>query len=276
MNFAALFSGGDFRFQLGLRRGSPAEFFRPVDPALTAQRRQWLRHGGDRYLYSAMRPDGLPLLEECRALAAEWGVPSSLETGAGTSLPSVPPEEQCARLGEVWEPDFLLVRAAGDFPLLGGCVCFPSSWSLPDKIGRSVAAIHGEVPGLNAALGRGIDTLLGKLTPDTAWFRHNWGLSRSPELNQHPSRRLPRLDSGVTTGEVWLRVEHQAFTALPASGGILFSIRITMHPLTEVRQDAEASARLVRALRTMPEEVARYKGLATVRERLTKLLEEGG
>lgn len=276
MNFAALFSEGDFRFQLGLRRGSPSEFFQSADPALTAERRQWLSHGGgDRYLYSVLRPDGLPLLEECRALAAEWGVPSPVETGAGTALSPVPPEEQCARLGEIWEPDFLLVRAAGDFPLLGGCVCFPSSWSLPDKIGRSVAAIHGEVPGLNAALGRGIDTLLGKLTPGTAWSRHNWGLSRSPELNQHPSRRLPRLDAGVTTGEVWLRVEHQAFTALPASGGILFSIRITMHPLTQVGQDAEASARLVRALRTMPEEVARYKGLAAARERLTELLEGG-
>ena len=91
--------------------------------------------------------------------------------------------------------------------------------------------IHGPVPGLNAQLGRSIDTFLAKLTPGAAWLRHNWGLSRSPELNQHPSRPLPRLDDSAALADAWLRVEQQALMALPASGGVLFAIRIAMHPL---------------------------------------------
>ncbi|MES2707078.1 MAG: heme-dependent oxidative N-demethylase subunit alpha family protein [Verrucomicrobiota bacterium] len=140
------------------------------------------------------------------------------------------------------------------------------------KWGLGVAAIHTAVPGLNASLGRSIDTLLARLTPGSAWFRHNWGLSRSAERNQHPSRSLPRLDAGVTLEEVHLRVEHQALVALPESGGILFAIRIASHPLTDVRRDPEASSRLVRALRTMPADVAAYKGLADARGRIAALM----
>jgi hypothetical protein len=60
---------------------------------------------------------------------------------------------------------------------------------------------------------------------------------------------------------------------LPGSGGILFGIRIAMHPLAAVRADPIASRRLGRALRTMPEAVARYKGLETGRARVLDLLE---
>ena len=105
-----------------------------------------------------------------------------------------------------------------------------------------------------------------------AWLRHNWGLSRSPELNQHPSRPLPRLDKSVTLADVWLRVEQQALVSLPASGGVLFGIRISMHLLAEVKQDATTAGRLARALRTMPAAVAAYKGLATARECVADLL----
>ena len=34
---------------------------------------------------------------------------------------------------------------------------------------------------------------LARMKPGISWERINWGLSRSPELNQHPSRKLPRL-----------------------------------------------------------------------------------
>ncbi|MES2707077.1 MAG: hypothetical protein V4726_10795 [Verrucomicrobiota bacterium] len=136
MNFSDLFTDGDHRFQPGLRRGQPADFFRPSDPALTAERRQWLGSESGRSLYSALLPGGVPLLREFRALAVEWGaIPAEteepeMETGkpSASPVPGTPPEA-CARLGEILEPDFLLVRAGGEFPLLGGCVCFPSSWS---------------------------------------------------------------------------------------------------------------------------------------------------
>jgi hypothetical protein len=143
---------------------------------------------------------------------------------------------------------------------------------LDEKLGQPVEFIHGPVPGLNADLGAAIHKFLAALKPGAASLRHNWGLSRSPELNQHPGRKLPLLDATVSAEEVWLRVEHQALIALPKSGGILFGIRVVNHPLNEVKANLLAAARLGRALETMPEEMARYKNLATVRGRILQLL----
>lgn len=272
------FSEGDHRFQIGLRRGQPADFFRPTNSALLDERRDWLSEsGGARSLYAGLLSEGMPMLDECLHLAQAWGsiTPEAaarcMEAGSSSTLR---PAECCARLGENWEPDFLLVRADDGFALAGGCVCFPSAWSLEGKAGLPLAAIHSVVPGLNASLGQGISILLSRLTPGTAYLRHNWGLSRSPELNQHPIRNLPRLTSGVTLGEIWLRVEHQSLVLLPESGGILFGIRISMHPLTEVCQDTVAAERLARSLLSMEEDVAAYKGLASCRAKVAALLAE--
>lgn len=273
MSLADLFGDGDYRFHMALRRGTAAEFFAPTKQreSPTAERRRWLR--AEPHTYSACLPACVPLLDECIALARSWVTLSDddhARVAAGEAA-----SERCLRLGEKWEPDFLLLKAGEDkqFRLLGGCVCFPSSWTLADKIGRPLDFIHGSVPGLNEQLGRSIDSFLARLTPDAAWLRHNWGLSRSPELNQHPRRALPPLDCSVTLRDVWLRVEHQALVALPQSGGVLFGIRVAVHPLAEVNEDSQAAVRLARALRTMPDAVASYKGLITARQRILHLLE---
>jgi hypothetical protein len=148
-------------------------------------------------------------------------------------------------------------------------------WRLDEKMGRPLCFVHDAVPELNAQLGRSITSVLQALKPESAWLRHNWGVSRSAELNQHPSRRLPRLDASVALEDVWLRVEHQALVALPKSGGILFGIRIATHPLAEVKADAIARGRLAHALKTMPENIAVYKGIAAARGRLLEFLEDG-
>jgi hypothetical protein len=270
MYLVELFADEDYRFHMGLRRGSPADFFRPTSAhaALLAERKSWL--ADKTQTCSAFRPECAELLSECIALATEWKSitdEQQIELGGCRTLET---RGQC--LGKIWEPDFLLLGAGTAFQLLGGCVCFPSSWNLLEKIGRPLEFIHDPVPGLNTELGRGIDSFMSRLTPGTAWLRHNWGLTRSPELNQHPSRNLPRLDSSIGLNEVWLRVEHQALVALPRTRGILFAIRVAHHSLTEVKQHAAAAERLGRAVRTMPEPVAVYKGIAAARERICVLL----
>ena len=56
--------------------------------------------------------------------------------------------------------------------------------------------------------------------------------------------------------------------ALPEAGGILFGIRVVNHAFAQVCADPIARGRLRRALQTMPDDVAHYKGLATIRQRL--------
>ena len=269
-NFSDLFPAEDYRLQLRFQRGGVAEFFGPTErhAALISQRRHWLQHAPR--TYAALLPEGIPLLDETIGLARDWPTNAPADV-----LKLESPWQRCLALGEMLEPDFLLLKPQDDgrFQLLGGCVCFPSSWSLAEKMGRPLDFIHSVVPGLNAQLGNQIHGFLSKLKPGLAWQRTNWGLSRSTELNQHPERALPRLEAAVTLAEVCLRVEQQALVALPQTQGILFGIRIANHALTDLKKDPTATDRLIRALQTMPDEMAHYKNLATARANLIALLQ---
>ena len=262
-----LFPEDDYRFQIRFSRAAPRDFFGRTDAGelLLAERRQWLGTSPQRY--AALLPEGIPLLGETATLAREW------ETLSTDFQPTGEADALNLKLGAAWEPDFLLLRIepGGAVRLVAGCVCFPSSWSLEEKMGKEIESIHEVVPGLNPAIGTQVHSFLAKLKPGVAWLRSNWGLSRSPELNQHPSRSLPRLDETVPIEEVWLRVENQALVALPRSKGVLFGIRLAIAPFAEICRDETLRPRVARALKTMPQEMAVYKGLGRARARLLSL-----
>lgn len=182
---------------------------------------------------------------------------------------------RCQRLGSSWEPDFLLLRAGSDgaFRFVGGVVCFPSGWSPREKLGRTVTEIHGVVPTLNPALGHQIEAFLGRINPGSGWERANWGLSRGAALNRHPGRHLPAIEAGTPFDEIFLRVEHQIFFRLPRTLGLLFGIRLSLHSLGWLMTQPEAVAGLRRALTTMPDSIAAYKGLGGIRLELAQRLE---
>lgn len=268
-----LFPDEEFRFHIGVKPGKPEEFFAPTadNARLLAERKHWLDSASDDC--AVWRPEAAPLLEETLAIARQW------QTLDDTALEAInhaaSPQEKLLALGHAWEPDFLLLAPGdgGEFRLVAGVVCFPSSWRVTEKIGRGLEFIHGPVPTLNPTLGPAVRQFLARLRPGVAWLRSNWGLSRSPELNHHPERRMPRLAPPLAAGDVWIRIENQALVALPASRGILFGIRLEVHPLAEIKQDAAAASGLRRALQTMPEEIAIYKGLSAARVELIRLLE---
>ena len=53
--------------------------------------------------------------------------------------------------------------------------------------------------------------------------------------------------------------------ALPKTSGLLFGIHVENHPLTKLKADATLAGRFCRALETMPEALARYKGVFEAR-----------
>jgi dimethylamine monooxygenase subunit A len=273
LEFSKLFEASDYRFQMGLRQGELSGLLAPSRhrAKILAERADWLAEDPQRY--SALYPEGNPVLAEVIETAQHDG------HLAGTDLDSVlrnqTPLERCRALGRVWEPDFLLLASGldGTFRLQGGCLCFPTAWDLSEKMGEPLWKIHGPVPTLNAQLGSKIDLALSRIQPGAVWTRQNWGLSRVPDLNYHPARQLQRLDARVTADEVWFRVEHQALLKMPRSGGLLFLIRVTVHPLADLQAERGAANGLRNALRTMPEVIAQYKGLANARQRIIALLE---
>lgn len=259
---ARLFSGDRFAFQFGMRRGDGDWFQLDATPsAPVLERQRWFRDTPDRCFV---------WLDEAAEAAAE------AITLFGGFVPGFPiPASANSRdallaLANHWEPDFLLLRrdGSGEYRLVAGAVCFPSSWDVREKLGHDVTHIHGVVPTLNPTLGTKIRTFLARLTPEGVFERENWGLAAHGELNAHPERGLPRLDSTARIASTWLRVEHQAFRALPASGGLLFTIRLTVHPLSEVLTTPATRDDFARQLATMPDEIATYKGIAPARAAL--------
>ncbi len=269
VSLAGLFSDSDYRFQMRFERGRVADFFGngPRKGKTLAERQRWLEDAP--HSYAGVLPEGIPLLEEFSELMRS--PPIGIEAPPFDASDSW---RSCLELGRAAETDFLLLRPGekGDIRLWCGCVCFPSSWSLPEKLGRPVDFIHSVVPGLNEQIGGPIAGFLRRIPPGISWLRANWGLSRTPELNLHPDRRMPRLAAGLSLEEVWLRIEYQSLVALPQTGGILFGIRLGVHPLADVKRDPGAARGLRRALESMPEEMAVYKGIAPARSSIIRLL----
>jgi hypothetical protein len=255
---AELFADGDYRFHLTLRRGEPRDFFQSQDPTgrTLQERALWLEESPARY--AQLTPEGAPLLREFAELAASWG-------GA--------PVSSAIELGKTFEPDVLFLSAdeQGRFILRGGILCFPTGWALEEKLGHPLDAIHGVVPGLNSALGSPIHQFLSKLKPGGAFFRDNWGLAATDELNLHPTRSISPPSSPVWLERLWLRVERQILVALPRTRGIVFGIRIELHRLDEIAKTPAAGG-LARALETMPADLAAYKRIDEVRGDVIRLL----
>jgi hypothetical protein len=184
--------------------------------------------------------------------------------------------EQLLSLGRVWEADivWLVADDAGAYRVAGGVVCFPSSWALQDKLGRTLSETHRPVPGLNVALDRQIETFLDRLVPGEVWLRENAGYSRSPERNQHSNRPRRPLDAAVSSDEVWVRLEHQMLLKLPLSNSLLFGIRVEVVPLRQVLDSPQAAAGLTRLLVTIPPEAAEYKGITTARGAIVSLIQQ--
>ena len=95
------------------------------------------------------------------------------------------------------------------------------------------------------------------------------------ERNQHPDRRLCKLDADTGIDEFWLRIEDQALVPLPEAAGVLFGIRIRHISFRDVLASAVACERLRTAIETMSPEVLDYKNLAAVRDRVVDWLRSG-
>lgn len=167
-----------------------------------------------------------------------------------------PLERACRRVEED-----LCVLAGG--VLVAGCVCFLSHWSLTDKIGQPLTAVHERVPGYAADLSAKVDTFLRRLTTESVVGRRNFTVHELPDF--YAPVAPPPL--GVPPPEQWLRSERQTLRRLPRSSAVLFTIRTQQVQLEQV--DEATRRRLADRLRAEPEPLIAYRDLT---ERLPALL----
>lgn len=255
-----LFPESDYRLSMGVRPGEAGRFWRDSSEAaqVLSERWRWIAEAPERHLL--FLPEAEPVTTEALA----W-FSSALGRIFGNAR-----EAACGL-----EPDWVLLSgdAASGFPVLGGAVAFPSGWALEEKLGRPLSEVHDPVPGLAPAIGPQIATFLARIAPGSTWERENWGLSADSSLNHHPAQCSPRLGEHATLDATWLRLEQQFLTRLPHSHAILFGIRVTNHRLDKLfGAHPVLAARMARALQTMPDGMAAYKGLAAARAALIRQL----
>lgn len=255
-----IFRGDEFQWRLGIQSDEAEPFFAPRDHSgrLLEEKRQWLESGSD--LYLATTPGSQRLIDEAWELALKWG--HLEEPNSSKSLRD---------LSEAWEPDMLLID--GDqFSLAAGCVCFPSSWDLRTAIGKPAWEIHEVVPQLNSQLGSKIEILLRGIEAGKSYSRMNWGFTRTGELNYHPKLKRRRLDASVTIEDLFLRIEHQLFA--PLTSGMIMGLRIECVPLKMLPISVQAWRTAARLIRTMPDDIAEYKSMATSRNAIADAMEQ--
>jgi len=186
------------------------------------------------------------------------------------------PLELAGRL--VQEDLCLLGRTSdeGDYVLTAACLCFPSRWRLSEKIGGSLDAMHAPVPGYGARLSDSVNGLFDRLRVDRPVLRSNWSVVDDAALYQPSGHGRTAYSSSVTpenAGEMlWLRTERQTLRRLPASGDILFTIRVHVRPLSELAEEPEQAVRLASALEGVGDDLRVYKSLPPIIEAATAWL----
>jgi dimethylamine monooxygenase subunit A len=189
-----------------------------------------------------------------------------------------PPCGPLALAARLVQEDLCIIQLEGGVPVLtAGVVCFPSRWRLLDKIARPLADVHGPVPLYQERLARPVDRFMAMVRPGHVAARFNWSVLDNPALFQCGGKFRSDHSSAVTADNaaerLFVRVERQTLSRLPASGAVLFTIRVHVYPLQRITVPVEIAARLAEAVRVLPEETAHYKSLLRFRAALLEYLD---
>jgi dimethylamine monooxygenase subunit A len=183
------------------------------------------------------------------------------------------------RAGLLVQDDLVIMRRREDgWHLVAGFVAFPSSWSLQEKFGRPMQAIHADVPGFgegtrNAAL---LTRIFDNLQVSQPVERLNWSVNVTDDLFLPLSKHhRPPSAEPFTLAERFARVERQTLRKLPKSGDILFTIRVYVDPIAAIAHHSHAAAlaaSFAAQLDGLDERQTAYKGLTLQKAELAAKL----
>ncbi|MFL2822963.1 MAG: heme-dependent oxidative N-demethylase family protein [Paracoccaceae bacterium] len=110
------------------------------------------------------------------------------------------------------------------YKLIAGALCFPSFWTLSQKMGMNLDRMHKPVPEYSEDIAKRVDRMFVGLRPEMPIWRTNWTVKNNPNLY------MPLLEEDVLPEafnlekDWWIRIERQTFNKLPLSGAVLFGI----------------------------------------------------
>ena len=287
----APYAGTDPPMAIGLKALDLAQWIEPDEHLAgeLAEKRQLLaeRHSE---VY-AERSDSRPAQAEVLALLAEHlpRVHPEIYRRDGSRIQVIPagiaievdsprelPLECASRL--VQEDLVLMARGDTGWQLAAASLCFPSTWVLAEKFGRDMDGIHKPVPGYAEHIGPRLLRIFDNLQVERPAWRLNWSIYDGPELYAPRRRPGPRLwlsEGVVADANCFIRIERQTLRKLPATGFILFTIKVLLDPLAALGRHPEGPA-LARGLKARLQQLdaaqLAYKGLVELRDILVAAL----
>lgn len=173
--------------------------------------------------------------------------------------------------------DLVLMRKKADgWTLVAASLCFPTFWNLAEKFGRPITAIHEPVPDFGPGTRKAmlVERIFDHLQPGQPVQRSNWSLHNDGELHHIEPHGIPvDCSDDAAMGQVFLRREYQTLTRLRASGDILFTIRVSTRPLSDLRADPALAGALAERLAELDSAGLDYKGMTDGRDRLCDYLQ---
>ena len=128
-------------------------------------------------------------------------------------------------LGRLVTEDLCLLQKKGDAHVLtAALLCFPASWTLAEKFGKPLIALHAPVAEYDTALARRVQRLFDGVKVGQPIWRANLLKYDDPNLHQ------PRLENDrraiASEGARYERSERQVLWRLPKTGAVVFTLSL--------------------------------------------------
>src|SRR6056297_111306 len=217
----------------GIQPLDPATWLQ-VDDAYAAQmaeRARLLRDQRDDVL--CVRPEGRKAADELLQYVLDWlaehgqgyGISAKEVTRPDGVRIALNRDDPMGTLGHLVQEDLCLMDKQGEEHVLTAAVlCFPASWRLADKIGRSLTGIHVPVPDYDDSLARRVQRLFDGVQVGRPLWRFNALRYAGAELFQPRSRMVPKEPAEADARYPYLRTERQCVLRLPETRACVFSI----------------------------------------------------
>ena len=253
----------DWLDELRLEPGPPYQTMgtRALDPAAwlvaderrdgeLARKRELLRIARN-LVAGASTPDARPACEEALALVAGF------VGEAAPGLDDLPVEDDDAvaplvRAALLVQDDLAVMQEVdGEWILSAAVVCFPSHWTPADKLGLPLGLVHSPVAHYERELAEKVDRFHDRLAVERPAWRRNWSVNPTSELHLPDRGVVPPIarEPGWRIAEdgtpMWIRSERQTLRRLPATGAVLFTIRVQLAPLGVLLDRPDLAARLL-------------------------------
>ena len=148
------------------------------------------------------------------------------------------PARPLATLGRLVQDDLCLLAPGPEgHRLVAAVLCFPASWTLAQKIGRPLLAIHAPVPEYDARIAASVQRMFDAVRPGRPLFRANALSYDDPGLHQ-PRREGEARPRPVD--HVYVRSELQTLMRLPLTGAVLFAIHTRVVRVADLEHEVAA------------------------------------